>query len=248
MKFTLSIAAAAILASCSISVNSSDFEGNAWQKIKGNGNVITEERSITSDVNEIILSSSIDVRYTQGSPAKMVVEGEDNLVDKVVTEVSGNTLKVYKKRNTNMWTTKKLQVLVTTPNLVRAACTSSGDFYATNTLTGDKLTLKTSSSGDIKASVEVRDLELSCSSSGDQIIKGSAERLIAKTSSSGDIDADDLTAKHCKASSSSSGDVSVYATESIEARTSSSGDIFIYGNPEQRSSNSSSSGDITFKN
>lgn len=248
MKFTLSIAAALLLASCSISINTSDFDGGSWKKIKGNGNVTKEERSIDNDVDHIIISSSIDVVYTQGSPAKLEVEGEENLLDKVITEQDGNTLKVYKKKNTNLWSTKKLRAVVTTPNLLKVSCTSSGDFYATNTLKGDELTLKTSSSGDIKATVEIRNLELYCSSSGDQYIKGRAEKLEARTSSSGDIKAGDLKTKYCKAATSSSGDISVHVAEAIEARTSSSGDITISGNPEKRDTKTSSSGDINFRN
>ncbi|MBX2844568.1 MAG: DUF2807 domain-containing protein [Saprospiraceae bacterium] len=244
MKALLTLTFAGLFAACSISVSS---DGNSWQdrKVKGNGVSAKEKRTISNEVDRIIITSSIDVEYTQGSPASMEVQGDENLIEKVVTEVSGNTLKVYRE-NGNYWmqSTKGLKVIVTTPHLSEVAVSSSGDFEATNPLTDDAIQLKTSSSGDIQASVETDDLKLYCSSSGDIHIKGSADRLLARTSSSGDIKGKNLKTRLAELATSSSGDVYVYASDAVKARTSSSGDIHVYGSPDKRDTSESSSGDI----
>ena len=73
MKRIIKISAVLILF---VSVTSCFFDG-----VKGNGNVITENRSISDDFVRINVSSGIDVFLTENGESTLVVEADENLHD-----------------------------------------------------------------------------------------------------------------------------------------------------------------------
>ena len=71
---------------------------SAQKKLKGNRNVITEDRGI-SEFNAIEIKSKIDVILVQGNDQSVSVETDENLQFAISTEVRSNTLvvKISKK-------------------------------------------------------------------------------------------------------------------------------------------------------
>ena len=71
---------------------------SAQKKLKGNRNVITEDRGI-SEFNAIEIKSKIDVILVQGNDQSVSVETDENLQSAILTEVRSNTLvvKILKK-------------------------------------------------------------------------------------------------------------------------------------------------------
>ena len=76
--------------------------------IQGNGNVVTEDRTISSDFTEIKVSQGIQVHLRQGTKIDLSVEADDNIIDLIVTEIEGDVLKIYLDKNVNRATKKHL--------------------------------------------------------------------------------------------------------------------------------------------
>ena len=54
--------------------------------IRGSGDMITETREV-SDFDKVVLACSGDIILTQGEGESLKIEGEDNIVAKITTEV-----------------------------------------------------------------------------------------------------------------------------------------------------------------
>jgi hypothetical protein len=210
-------------------------------KVTGSGNVITEERK-TGYFDAIKVSTGIDVYLTQGSQERITVEADDNLHEYIMTEVVGQTLKVYSEANIRR--AERKRVYVTMKDVRELTASSAGDIIGENLITTDKLYLSTSSAGDIEIRVKANKVECRLSSSGDMTLEGEADELEADLSSAGSLKAYDLIVKTADVSTSSAGDARITVTETLRARASSAGDIYYAGNPKEVDGHSSSAGGI----
>ncbi len=64
------------------------------QRIKGNGNIITQTRSVSS-AEKIKCAGSYDVELTQGSPLSVKIEADENLQQYIVTDNDGDALSIH---------------------------------------------------------------------------------------------------------------------------------------------------------
>lgn len=214
------------------------------ETIYGNGNVVTEERSVSS-FDEIRVSSGIDVFITQGEEESLKVIADDNLLEYIQTEVSGRSLKIYTDVNIRQAGSKEVHLVY---NQLRSInISSAGDVSTTNRMKAEDLNIKLSSAGDLKMDIDAENIICHISSSGDAHISGTADVLDADLSSAGDLYAYDLVVKKAKIHASSAGNARVHATEEVHLTASSAGDIYYKGNPQTIHINTSSAGSIIKK-
>ena len=63
------------------------------------GNVVTTERSISSDFDQIKVSEGLDVYITQTNEVSVNVEADENLQDIILTEVENGILRIHTAEN-----------------------------------------------------------------------------------------------------------------------------------------------------
>ncbi len=209
----------------------------------GSGKLITEDRSV-SDFTSIDVSCSADLQLEQGSPLKVSIEGEENIVPLIETTVSGSTLHIDTQPNTPILTTRRLIVHVTVPELDSLRLTGSGD-AAVSAWKAGSLELEATGSGDIVFNtLQADSLTAHTSGSGDITIRGGqAGSQSIRTSGSGDYSAGSLQGSVAEVVTTGSGDVTVWAEDKLTASSSGSGDIAYYGSP-RLNEHESGSGDV----
>ena len=217
------------------------------ERIKGNGNVITIERS-TGEYDAIAVSGWFDVALVDGNEGEITLKGDENLLDHIVTEVKNKKLNIRVEKGYNLqpksW---KGGIYITVPvDYINAiAMSGSGDIVGKKTLKGEDFRTAMSGSGDIALDLEVETLSASMSGSGDMNLNGRANSFEATISGSGDIEAYGLQANNVQATVSGSANINVTANKMLKARVSGSGDISYRGNPEKVDTKTSGSGDIS---
>jgi Putative auto-transporter adhesin, head GIN domain len=231
---------------CSLLLTAS-AKGQSWmgEKIKGNGNLITEKRN-TSEYDEIKLQGFFDVDLVSGNEGEIMVLAEENLLPFIKVEIEGNVLRVFQEKGKNLQPSKGKKILIIIPfdKISVLSLSGSGDIKTKKPIKTDGFVATLSGSGDLKLEVEAKILEAKISGSGDFILKGKSDKLIAKISGSGDINADDLEAKDVEVGISGSGDIKVNCSENLKVRVSGSGDVFYKGNPKTKDTKVSGSGEI----
>src|SRR5690606_25260671 len=89
-KFFLALLTALLAASCV------KYEiGSNFKPISGSKNVITEKREVMGNFDKIQVSSTLEVELEQAPHYEISVQADDNLLEYIVTEVSGSTLNIY---------------------------------------------------------------------------------------------------------------------------------------------------------
>jgi len=216
------------------------------KKIKGNGEVVTVERSV-GDYEAIAVAGWFDVDIVNGREGEISLKGEENLLEYIKTEVKNGKLTIKVKKGYNLQSSNwknGIQVTVPVESVNSVVLSGSGDIVGKDVLRADEFNAVISGSGDINLSVEADILKAVIAGSGDIVLNGKARDFKVTVSGSGDVEAFDLSADHVKANVSGSANIKVTANESIIARVSGSGDILYKGDPEKVDSKASGSGDI----
>ena len=216
------------------------------KKVKGNGNMTTITRT-TGDYQGIKCAGSLDYILVKGDEGKLTIEGEENLLDYIVTEVKDNNLIVKVENNVNLKPSWNKTIKITIPfrDINRVSLSGSGDLWNEDTITAETLDVSLSGSGDVVLTVETKTLDASVSGSGDLTVKGATNNLEASVAGSGDFHGFNLVANNTIVSVAGSGDAEVVSNETLKARVAGSGDIEYRGNPKKEDTKVSGSGSIS---
>lgn len=226
--------------------NSSAIFSQSWwssKKVKGNGNVVTEKRTVGSFDN-VSLSGSFDVILVDGKEGKITLEGEENLLPYIITEVKGGTLKIKVKKNTNLRFRKKMTVTVPFEKINGLALGGSGSIISKKTIKSNEVGLAVGGSGNIKATVSAETIKASIGGSGNINLKGQGDKLKCSVAGSGNIRAYNLTVTSLRASVAGSGDIEATVSERIKASIAGSGSVYYKGNAKYVDTSSVGSGDV----
>ncbi len=202
--------------------------------------MITQERTL-QDFEAIESNIGADLYITIGSPQKVEVNLDDNLVDFIETEVHGKTLDITCRESYS--SRRGCKITITVPKLVEIVHSGSGDIEIDG-LKNDEFDMDLRGSGDFWINGQTQLLTISLSGSGDGVLEGETDELDVKISGSGSIDGSDLAARSARARVSGSGNIKVKATDDLDASVSGSGNILYYGRPERIDTNVSGSGSI----
>lgn len=218
-----------------------------WKKVRGNGNMTTIERS-TGDYDKVSVSGWFDVILVDGNEGRITLEGEENLLEYVVTEVKNGVLKIKTERGINLKPSRyKDGITITVPieEIGGVVLSGSGDIIGKTRINAGEFSATVSGSGDVTLDLDANSVRATLSGSGDITLNGSAQSLDATVSGSGDIDAYELETDHVEVTVSGSADVAVTANKSLKGRVSGSGDIHYRGNPDKIDTKTSGSGSVS---
>ena len=193
----------------------------------------TEERRPLKGFERIQLMGSLDVKYAQADSFSVRVSAPDDVIQKVVTTVEKNTLKVSMKHGTSIVNfgvgdTANITVYVTSPDFLGISLMGSGDFMCNHLLDTDTLDI------DLKGSGDIYFKDIIC------------DRVNASVVGSGDISVNNVKTQQAKLSVIGSGDIEMGLDHSgeVDAQVKGSGDITLKGTVRKMNKRRYGSGDI----
>ncbi len=212
-----------------------------------------ETRKVNS-FSKVYSSGMFDVELVKGSEESVKIAVENFEIDKVITEVEGGVLKIYKDKFYKHPWRAKVKILVTyksinsiknsgsgdmlcrsdvTANDTEFSSSGSGKLSVEGTVKADYIDVSSSGSGSIHFSkIEANKLEMSKSGSGGMKVgAGNVNTLKLSSSGSGSMNTAGLVSKVCYVKISGSGGCRVNVTDELKAKTSGSGSIHYTGNP-----------------
>jgi hypothetical protein len=204
----------------------------ACKKIKGKGDVVTETRTLPA-CTAIDLAMSEDVYFTPDSVSSLSLEGQQNVLDVIETQVEGGTLVIRLKNNYVLGSHDPVKISVHAPGITRLAVSGSGVFRVVRPWNDGSLQSYISGSGEIYLSdIEAGTFRADISGSGS--IHGSAGKagmLYTNISGSGGMQMEEIQADSVYATISGSGSMSLWAVKLLDATISGSGNIRYKGSP-----------------
>ena len=207
-----------------INIVSSQNWGTA---VTGEGPVVKQEISLAA-FDGVDLGFDGNVIMTPGSVQKVVIEGQQNIIDLIKRDVKDGTWKIDFSKSVRE--SKGVTVYITVPTVKRVALTGSGSITSKGRFSDlNKLDVALSGSGDIVFDAEASDMKLQISGSGDIEVMGTTNTLDVAISGSGDVTASSLKASKCRIQISGSGDAEVLVNGDLETSISGSGDVMYKG-------------------
>ena len=180
----------------------------ASRGVDGSGTPASEQRSVAA-FHEIEIDGAMRVEVEVGPEPSIQLEGDDNLLAFIETEVSGGKLSIEGTRSLDP--ELPLVVKVTTPELTKIESNGA----VTVALTG----------------VDNDALDVEINGSGELTAAGRTKRLDIDISGSGETDARALTADTVSVEVSGSGEVDVAAPQDLAVEISGSGTVRYDGTP-----------------
>ncbi|MBZ0245901.1 MAG: DUF2807 domain-containing protein [Cyclobacteriaceae bacterium] len=153
----------------------------------------SKETRDVSTFREISYRTSGKLYLRQGSPQKVVLEGNEEAIREVETYLKGDRL-IIENRDNNRWfswgndSRDKINIYITVENIDAIYLSGSGDLLAENTIQSENMDLRVSGSGSMELQVDLNgDLEANVSGSGDLRVKGNCRNLDSSVSGSGKV-------------------------------------------------------------
>jgi hypothetical protein len=189
-----------------------------------------EERTV-EPFSSVGMSIYGDVYISQGSPQKLVLEGNEDILEKLVTEVRDGMLRI-KFSTPYVRTRTPVKIWITVPEINGLYLSGSGSINAETAIRSDEMELKVSGSGKINIDdLTCDEVDAAISGSGDIRLGGSADELELAISGSGSCLADQFRAEEVSIRISGSGSCKIDAVKELEAAISGSGSVYYVGNP-----------------
>src|SRR6185437_3686989 len=219
------------------------ISGYPQRVIHGDGSDVTVTRDIAS-FSGLHNSVSAQVVVVRGDKYQVKIEGENNVIEALVTEVRDGALQIGFPGYSNIRMTRRLHITVTTPGeLSEVANSGSGGIRSDDVFKSASMRVRNSGSGAIAIGLDAGQLDLSMSGSGNIEVKGHAKQLNCNVSGSGSIRGSDLAVEeHSQIHVSGSGSCTITTNGVIDGRISGSGGINYGGNPSTVNVSHSGSG------
>jgi Putative auto-transporter adhesin, head GIN domain len=191
--------------------------------VEGSGVAASETRDV-NPFGSVELAGSNNVVIHAGEQQSVIVSADDNLLDRVTTEVQSGKL-VIGNTTGSFSTNSPMSVEVSVPTLSALTLSGSGNIVVGG-IKADSLTVSLPGSGTLTAS-------------------GTTTRLGVTVSGSGMVQFNRLVASDVQAVVSGSGTVFVIATKSLDASVPGDGTIIYAGNPPDITRSITGTGAIT---
>lgn len=219
------------------------------------GPTVSEDRHLNG-FEEIEINGSPRVCYVQADSFSVRVEGPQEAVEDILTEVHDKTLAIRNRGKINLVNISygnddELVVYVASPDLTGIRLNGSGDFEAKGRIDSDRMDVTLRGSGDI----EIKDIicdrcELQLIGSGDVSIGNLDAIAVAATLvGSGDVSLGLTNVKDTQLSLKGSGDIDANFKEgcgSVDCELRGSGDISLNGAVKKFTQQKSGSGEIEY--
>jgi hypothetical protein len=175
----------------------------------GSGVQKTETRNV-SNFARIETAGAVTLEIAVGpSPTSVVISGDDNVVPRVKTTVSGGVLQI---RTEGVHHTKlPMRVKIAMPKLLAIETSGASQINVVN-ISGERFELD--SSGSTKA-----------------VIGGTVDKLVLRLSGAGEVDAGGLVAKDADIDGKGASSVEVNATDKLSVRISGASEVTYLGHP-----------------
>lgn len=233
------------LAVIALSIQTADAQWWSNKKVNGNGNMVSETRN-TGPYDQVSLEGNMDVELIAGKEGRLTVEAESNLMEHILTEVSGGKLKISVEKGINLNPSRNgIRIIVPFESLDYLAVTGSGDMHTSDKITADHFALRLTGSGDMNIHLESKSVTAKITGSGDIALRGMSNDFECAVTGSGDFEAYDFKVRSADASVMGSGDIHLQVTGDLKARVAGSGDIRYRGNPEKEDFRTTGSGAVS---
>jgi len=195
---------------------------------KGEGDTVTRQLTVPA-FEGVDLRIAGDVILTEGPTQKVEVQGQENIINQLETDVENGTWEIEFDNRVRDY--DKLKVYITLPKLRRVVTSGSGSIMGLSTFTTSDLAVNVSGSGSTNLATTATNVDARISGAGNIELAGTTTNQSVRISGSGKYRSFGLRSDNCDVNISGSGDTEVTANTTLRADISGSGSVRYKGQP-----------------
>jgi len=168
------------------------------KRIHGNGNIKTEDRSVSSFKN-VDVSGAAKVMVSQGDQHSVKVEGDENLLQYIEVEQEGDKIRIKERPGFNLQPSGDIRVYVTAPVFNNIDASGASDIIGQTKISNpEEMKMHVSGAGNIKMELDAPRLTFRMSGAGSIYIKGQTKELELEMSGAGSAHFYDLLSENTR--------------------------------------------------
>ncbi len=219
-----------IILSCFCLLVFSSCNNIGGERIRGNGNIKTEDRPAVDFMN-VSVNGNIDLYVRQDSFYKVKIEADENLLTYIEIIKEGENLIIRPRKGYNLTGTDDIKVYVSSPHYYQLKASGSCDIIGENNISSpNKLDIELSGSSDVRMDVKAPQVRAALSGSGTIILRGVTKDFSVAGSGSTEIECMDLKSENVSVRISGAGSAEVFASVKLDVNVSGSGSVEYRGN------------------
>lgn len=195
----------------------------------------TEERDVASSFDTIDFEGWGELVIKEGEDYEVEVSGSRDMLDRLRTDVRGDTLRIYQESNTQIYffgiPNDELKVTVTLPGLRGLELDGAGQ-VTLDGIESESLEIELGGAGDVSGDVDVDELAIVLSGAGTVALEGRADVQDIELSGLGSFDGSELEGRDGSVRMSGAGSATMWVTQALEVDLSGLGTVEYYGDPE----------------
>lgn len=176
--------------------------------VAGSGNRQKEKRTV-ANFTSISTEGAYEIEFVAQAAHSLEIEGDDNILPLITTEVSNNVLRIRNKRSFS--TRKPISLKISAPNLEGVSASGAGRIEITG-LKNEKFELDVNGAPTIRVSGETKALEID-------------------TNGAANIDTHKLRAERARVESNGVSKVEVYAANELDVTVGGPSRVTYHGDP-----------------
>lgn len=203
--------------------------------LKGTGDVITEDRTVTQRFSNIDLDDNVELIIVQDTFQHIKVEAGENIVPGIITENESGTLKIFNANSCDFFRSYKfpLKVYVYTDSLSKITFNGGGNISSTGTLKFPSLTFECLNSGsDVVLNLDNDSVIVFLHTGSTNIyLNGNTQYAYFYSSGNSIVHAENLLSDAVHVNNNSTGDFYVNAVNTLRAEIYMYSTTWYKGNP-----------------
>jgi hypothetical protein len=200
------------------------------KRIRGNGKMKTENRT-AGNFNSIDVSGIADVYVKQDSVTSIRIETDENLMEYILIDNDGGTIRIHQKKGTNLKPSKAIKIFVSGPTFKHFGASGACNYYTENKITSSEpVSINLSGATNVKLELNAPKIDADMSGAGTLRLKGETKDFSVDGSGSTDIRCFDLMTENTTVELSGAGDAEVFASVKLVVHVSGAADVKYKGN------------------
>src|SRR6188474_1291024 len=192
----------------------------AGSRVKGSGNIITENRNETGFSN-IDVSGDIDVYIKQDSTSSVKVEADDNILEYIEVHTEGSTLAIYTEGNIRLKPSHKIKVYVSNPQYKDLRVSGASSIHSENEITSaDVLHIELSGASEGSLELNAPRVSVNLTGASNANIKGKTKDFEGSASGASEIRGFDLLSENADVDASGASHIEIFASVRINGQSS----------------------------
>lgn len=198
------------------------------------GPMADEQRRLT-EFSQVDVSGEGTLIVSQGDVAQLRIEAPRNILDRVETTVSDDTLHIHHDWNWfdfgALWGNASITYYLTVPDLKAIKLSGAIDVEGGSRFDTDEFVIECSGSSDVDLEVRTGSLRVDTSGSSEITLRGQADAVVFNSSGSTTISAAALVSRIATVDCSGSSEIEINASEQLNVHASGSSMISYVGDP-----------------